>query len=230
MTRLLERPDAAVAEKPGRTQRIVDLTLPIKPGMPGVTISAAKILERDGWNASTLSIYSHAGTHVDAPCHFLDGGATLDNVPLEVLWGPAKVLDLTPVQPGELLTVEKLQRWEKDIRPGDRLLLRTDWHRTYGTESYRNALPRISLELAHWLVAKQVALVGVEPPSIADVNNLAEVTAVHHVLFNGNVVIVEGLANLDVLQHSTIEFLAVPLRIAGGDGSPVRALARELEW
>src|SRR5690606_19847737 len=96
--------------------------------------------------------------------------------------GPAWVIDLTPVDPRELITVERLGDWAHRIRPGDRLLLRTDWFHRYGSDAYRHALPRISLELAHWLVERRVALVGVEPPSVADVANIEELTAVHQTL------------------------------------------------
>ena len=77
------------------------------------------------------------------------------------------------------------------------------------------------------MVEKQVAVLGVEPPSVADVNNPAELTEVHQVLFRGGVLIVEGLANLDQLTQSEVEFIALPLRILGGDGCPVRAIAIE---
>jgi kynurenine formamidase len=108
-----------------------------------------------------------------------------------------------------------------------RLLFRTDWHKRFGTAAYRDELPRISLELARWLVDQQVSLIGVEPPSVADVNNLTEVTEVHHTLFRGNVLIVEGLAHLDQIQSAEVEFIALPLNVTGGDGSPVRAIAIE---
>ncbi len=226
MTRLLGRKgDVGVN---GRAKcRIIDLSLPIDGNMPGVNTSAAKSLATDGWNATTLSLYSHCGTHMDAPCHFVDGSTSIDELPLEAFWGPAKVLDLTPVQPRELLTIERFALWADEVRPGDRLLVRTDWHRKFGTEAYRNELPRISIELAHWLVSKDVSLIGVEPPSVADVNNITELSAVHQTLFDGGVVVVEGLANLDKLRQNVVEFVAIPLRIRGGDGSPVRAIARE---
>lgn len=73
----------------------------------------------------------------------------------------------------------------------------------------------------------QVALIGVEAPSVADVNNLPEVTEVHQKLFRDGVVIVEGLINLDQLKPPVVEFIALPLRITDGDGSPVRAIAIE---
>ncbi|HUG90126.1 MAG TPA: cyclase family protein [Planctomycetaceae bacterium] len=210
---------------PSERRRIVDLTLPITASLPGASVTTARTIAADGWNATTLSLYSHCGTHMDAPRHFLDGGATIDQQPLSRCCGPAKVLDLTPVQPRELFGVERLARWAERIVPGDRLLLRTDWHRRFGTEAYRHELPRISVELARWLVERQVALLGVEPPSVADVNNLEEITAVHQILLRGNVVIVEGLAHLDEIPVETVEFVALPLRVAGGDGSPVRAIA-----
>ncbi|HRX80869.1 MAG TPA: cyclase family protein, partial [Pirellulaceae bacterium] len=69
-----------------------------------------------------------------------------------------------------------------------------------------------------------VALIGVEPPSVADVNNIEEVTEIHRILLGGGIVIVEGLVNLDQLP-SKVEFIALPLKIRGGDGCPVRAIA-----
>jgi arylformamidase len=208
---------------------IIDLSLPITNAMPGVEISDAKLLEMDGWNASTLKLYSHCGTHIDAPRHFVSNGHTLDEHDLNKLVGPARVINLAPASPRQLLSVDDMAPHASYIVPGSRLLLRTDWYKRYGTPAYRHELPRISLELAQWLVAREVALVGVEPPSVADVNNLQELTEVHQALFRGQVVIVEGLAYLDQLTTDLVEFIALPLKVMGGDGSPVRAVARELE-
>lgn len=208
--------------------RIIDLSLPIDDEMPGVEITAARRLSEDGWNATTLSLYSHCGTHMDAPRHFLPDGNTLDQQALEVVVGPAIVVNLAPVEPRELITIDHLASVIDQVQPGVRLLLRTDWHKRYGTPEYRNELPRISLELAEWLVERDVALVGVEPPSVADVNNMQELTEVHQTLFRGNVVIVEGLSNLDQIRSTKVQFIALPMKIVGGDGSPVRAIAMEM--
>lgn len=207
--------------------RIVDLSLPITNSMPGVSITAAKKLETDGWNASTLQLYSHCGTHLDAPCHFLPGGRTLEQQDLQVCVGEALVINLAPASPSQLFVVDDLAPWHSQIGPGSRLLFRTDWHLRYGTPEYRDQLPRISVELAEWLVERGVAMVGVEGPSVADVNNMAEVTAVHQTLFHGNVLIVEGLAHLNQLTQDRVEFIALPLNMPGLDGSPVRAIAIE---
>ncbi len=208
--------------------RTIDLTLPITNDMPGVEISIAKRLEVEGWNATTLKLYSHCGTHMDAPKHFLPGGDSLDQQALDVLVGPAHVVNLAPAEPRQLLTVADMASVAAYVTPGSRLLFRTDWYHRYGTPAYRHELPRISLELAEWLVEREVALIGVEPPSVADVNNMEELTSVHQTLFRGKVVIVEGLAHLDQLTSELVEFIALPLKIIGGDGSPVRAIAREI--
>jgi len=210
----------ASAEATPDRRRIVDLSLPIDERLPGAKVESFKQLERDGWNATNITLYSHCGTHMDAPRHFVAGGDTLERMDLAACCGPARVLDLTPIQPRELIGRSHLRRWDAVIQPGDRLLLRTDWHRRFGTGAYRNELPRIAPDLAAWLVERRVALLGVEPPSVADVNSLAELTAIHQILLG-------GLAYLDQLRSDVVEFLALPLRIVGGDGCPVRAIAIE---
>lgn len=207
--------------------RITDLSLPINNDLPGVNISVVKRLEVEGWNATTLSLYSHCGTHMDAPRHFLSDGQSIDVQDLSVCVGPASVINLAPAEPRQLIGVKHLGDWADSIESGSRLLFRTDWHKRYGTPAYRQELPRISLELARWLVDRRVAMIGVEPPSVADVNNMQELTEVHQTLLRGNVVIVEGLANVDQIRSSTVEFVALPMKVIGGDGSPVRAIAIE---
>ena len=207
--------------------RVIDLSLDVNNQMPGVDISIAKRLDSDGWNATTLSLYSHCGTHMDAPRHFLPDGATLDQQDLTVCVGMATVVNVAPASPQQLITIDDMGPLADSLKPGARLLFRTDWYRKYGTPAYRDQLPRISLRLAEWLVAKKVAMIGVEPPSVADVNNQQELTDVHQTLFRGNVLIVEGLARLDQITAAEVEFIALPLKIIDGDGSPVRAIAIE---
>lgn len=207
--------------------KITDLSLPIEPGIRGFEIAPATSIEEEGWNTTTLSLYSHCATHMDAPRHFIPDGRTIDQQPLEACIGPALVIDLTPIAPKQLLKSDDFTSYEQRIRPGCRLLLRTDWYQRHGTPEYRDELPRISRELAQWFVERKVGLVGVEAPSVADVNDLTEVTEVHQTLLGGNVVIVEGLAHLDALGSDEVEFIGLPLNVIGGDGTPIRAVAIE---
>ena len=211
----------------GPRRRVIDLSLPVSNALRGVEILPNKSLHTDGWNATTLSLYSHSGTHMDAPKHFLPEGKSLDQQDLSVCIGSARIVNLAPATPRQLLTVDDVINAVGEVHPGDRLLFRTDWSKRFGTPEYRDQLPRISLELAEWLVKRRVAMIGVEPPSVADVNNMQELTDVHQTLFRGRIMIVEGLTNLDQITLPEVEFIALPLNIMEGDGCPVRAIAVE---
>jgi len=206
--------------------RLIDLTLPLTPGQRGVSTEPKFTFARDGWNAATWHIYSHAGTHMDTQIHSEAGPETIDTKPLSHCLGPAWVVNLVPVASRTLLTVAHLGLVSSAFTAGESLLLRTDWHRHHGDPAiYRDGLPRISDELAEWCVSRRVKILGVEPPSIADVNALPEVIRIHQLLLRGGVTIVEGLAHLDQLTQPRVFFHALPLKLTGGDGSPVRAFA-----
>jgi kynurenine formamidase len=207
--------------------RVVDLTLPLASGEKGIHIEPAQRLETDGWNATTLSLYSHCGTHIDAPVHFGVGAQTIDTIPAESLIGPAWVVDIRPVEPRALIEPEHLGAIAEQFKPGDSLLICTGWSDYYRQDKYRNGLPRISAELARWCVDKKVKMLGVEPPSVADVNNIVELNTVHRILFEAGIIVVEGLANLASLSKSKVTFIALPLKIADGDGAPARVVAIE---
>jgi len=206
--------------------RIIDLTLTLRPGMRGFETEPKFLYERDGWNASTLHLYSHCGTHMDAQVHFQAGPETIDQHTPQRCMGRAWLINLAGIAPKALIEISSLGDVEKRLQPGDSLLLRTDWSQHVDNPAiYRDDLPRISDALAHWCVEKKVKLLGVEPPSIADVANLPEVTRIHKILLGGAVTIVEGLCHLDRLTGPKIFFVALPLRIAQGDGCPCRAFA-----
>jgi arylformamidase len=207
--------------------RVVDLTLPLASGDKGVNVKPARYLETDGWNAMALSLYSHCGTHMDAPVHFGVGTQTIDNYAAEDFIGPAWVADVRPVKPRALIKPEHLGEIANQFKPGDSLLICTGWSNYYGQDKYRNELPRVSPELVLWCSDKKVKMLGVEPPSVADVNDIEELTAIHQALFKNGIIVVEGLTNLVFLSKPKVTFIALPLKIAGGDGAPARAVAIE---
>lgn len=205
-------------------QTIVDLSQSIVHGMRGVEISPHTSIADDGYNTTTLHLYSHAGTHMDAPRHFLDGGATIDQWPLQQCIGPAIVVDLSFKEADSLITVADLGAAAEEIGPQSRVLLRTDWDNHVGLPDYRTDFPRISRELAQWFVEREIWLVGVQTPSVASLKDRDELRDVHQTLLRGNIVIVECLMNLCDLP-AAVDFVALPLKVAHGDGSPVRAVA-----
>jgi len=206
--------------------RIIDLTLPLRRGMRGVDWEPKYRLEHDGWNASTLHLYSHAGTHVDSQVHFAAGPESIDQIPLDRCCGTARVVQLPDTKPKESLTPAHLGPIAGNFRAGEVLLLATGWSRYVDDPAvYRDGLPRVGEDLAAWCVESHVKLLGVEAPSVADVTDLQEVTRIHRILLGGGVTIVEGLTNLERLRDGEAWFMATPLPVVGCDGCPCRAFA-----
>lgn len=164
---------------------------------------------------------------MDAPLHFGVREETIDQFLPEQVMGKAWVVHIPIQEPNALIEIEDLGAIIDQFQAGDSLLLRTDWSKRLGQAKYRDELPRISEALAHWCVAKQVKMLGVEPPSVADVNKLEEVTKIHQILLGGQVIIIEGLCKLDQLTQPEVMLIALPLKIHQGDGAPARVIALE---
>lgn len=207
--------------------RIVDLTLTYTNRFAGFSKEISKTIHSDGWNASTLTFYSHCGTHMDAPIHFNVSKQTIDDIPVTNFVGKAWVIDVRKIGAKGLITPEHItQDIQVKFKDGDSLVFWTGWSKYVNTPAYRDDLPRISESLALWCLDKKVKMIGVEPPSVADVNNLPEVTKIHKILLKG-VVIIEGLTNLESLKSNCVELIALPLKIQNGDGAPARVIALE---
>lgn len=204
---------------------IIDLTLAYSSVIRGFTSEPVKTLEQDGWNASTLCLYSHAGTHMDSPYHFEVTDERIDQIPVERFISKAHVVTVEIHQSQQLITENDFAGIEDKIQFGESIIVKTGWYQFVETDRYRTDLPRISEEAAHWLVSKKINLLAVEPPSVADVNNLREVTKIHQILLGGNIIIVEGICNTDNLVTKTVELITLPLKIKDGDGAPARVIA-----
>jgi kynurenine formamidase len=206
------------------SHQIIDLSLPIVHGMRGVEINPHTWYDKDGFNTTMLHLYSHAGTHMDAPLHFLNGARTMDHVDLNKCVGPALVVDVSHKAPNSLITVTDLGGAAGRIGPESRVLLYTGWDLRVDQPDYRTSFPRISADLARWFVERGIWLVGMELPSVASLQDREELRTVHQILLRAEIVIIECLANLRALPPEVF-FIATPLKIAGGDGCPVRAIA-----
>jgi arylformamidase len=199
----------------------IDLTLPISPGMPfnpdhfPPEITSYAAIETHGWRASRLLLDSHLGTHMDAPCHFVAGASTLDQVGLDVLIGPAQVVHLGRVDEQEALTPAFFPSIEQE-----RVLIHTGWaERALHTPAYFKRYPFLTPEAGAYLAERGVRLVGIDCPSVD-----YDPGETHVALLSRGTVIVENLVNLDRLP-ATCALMALPLPIKDGDGCPLRAVA-----
>lgn len=191
------------------------------PGDPGVVVElVARVEDGDVAAVSRLTLGTHTGTHVDPPAHFLVGGMTVDDLPLDVLVGPAVVADATSGAPIDAARLEAV-----GLPAGTtRCLLKT---RPAGVDPPRSpanlATPGlVTPDGAEWLVARGVRLIGVDTLSIEPT---ADDYPVHRILLGAGVIIVEGL-DLTAAPPGAYELVCLPLRIAGGDGAPARAVLR----
>jgi arylformamidase len=205
---------------------IYDISLPITddlPVWPGDVPVAVRGTEPGALpRVSRVTLSCHAGTHVDAPAHFLAGGATMDQMPLEVLIGPAWVAHLPGPGP---ITAARLAA--ADIPDGPiRLLLRTDNSDPRATQrGFDRAYIAMTADAADWLLRRGLRLIGVDGPSVELFDAIG--FPVHHALLGAGLVIVENLA-LAGVPAGAYRFICLPLRIAGVEGAPARAvLVRE---
>jgi len=179
-----------------------------------------------------LTMSEHTGTHMDAPLHFISEGPAhygTDEIPLDRLAGRAATIEATDLGAGGLLGVMRIEVWEEEhgpIEAGDRVLIRYGWGLRWATgqegRRFLEDWPGLSGEAAEYLVGKGVSLVGCDTLAI-DATVSTENPA-HYTLLGAEVYIVENLKNLERLPPFCL-FLALPLKIEGGSGSPVRAVA-----
>ena len=210
---------------------IADLSQSFANGMPHASTIPApsfeqvKSIERDGLSVTQLSVATHIGTHLDAPSHFIEGGGTIDRVPLDTLVGPALVVSVHKPA-GEEITAEDLSAAEAEVSPGDALLLRTGWGAKFGTDEYLHH-PYLSRDAAEWILDHGLRLVGLDTVTPDMPGHLRPEDfdfPVHHILLGNGVVIAENLFLEEVVGRRFTLFVG-SLKIAGGDGAPARVLA-----
>jgi len=181
----------------------------------------AATIEKEGYNQKKLTIYSHNGTHVDAPAHMLENGKTLDSFPVDKFHGKAVVAEVSDAK--EYITPEMLKPLEKHLHQVEFLLLSTGWAKKWGTKEYKDHFPVLSAEAAGWPMQFPLKGIGLDTISI-DPADSVEVSN-HLGVLGNDIIIIENLTNLDKLGDAIFYFSCYPLSIEQADGSPVRAVA-----
>lgn len=217
-----------LAVSPAPTSRWSDISIPLRNGMvhwPGDSpfhIERVHDMERgDANNLSRVEMGAHSGTHVDTPLHFINGGAGIGDVPLSTLVGRARVIEIDDpesIKPGEL----KRHR----IRRGERLLFKTrNSPRVWETDRFVEDFVFISRQGARFLARRGVALVGVDYLSVGGYKHGGRET--HLALLEAGIWIIEGL-DLSRVTPGRYDLICLPLRLAGAEGAPARAILRPI--
>jgi arylformamidase len=190
------------------------------PGDPLVKITQFKAISRgDSSNVSLLSLGAHTGTHMDAPRHFFDGGPGVDQLPLQALIGPARVIAIR-----DRVSIQARELRAHRIRRGERIIFKT-----YGSAArwrkpgFDRDYVYVTGEAAHFLADRGVRLVGVDYLSVGGFKKDSHET--HRTLLGAGVCIIEGL-ELSRVPPGRYDLIALPLRILDADGAPARVVLR----
>jgi arylformamidase len=204
----------------------IDISVPLRTGMvhwpddPPVRIERFQSFENgDGCNVSALSMSAHTGTHVDAPFHFAAAGEGVDAMPFSATIGPARVI---AIRGREAVRPEELRAHR--IRRGERVLFKTPGSaRRWKSGAFEDDFVYISKEAALFLAERQVRCVGIDYLSVGGFRK--DLTETHEILLGAGIWVIEGL-DLSRVKPGRYELICLPLRIAGADGAPARALLR----
>jgi kynurenine formamidase len=220
-----------------RADKFWDLSQPVAhdgPGWPEYDPPAIRRTYRlgaEGFNAETIEMNVHTGTHVDVPFHFDDAGATIDRVPLDAFAGPALFVDLRgAVEPGSEIGPAQLEGRLGPLREGDFAVLVTGWgDKRAVTEEFLKHWPYLGGDGARLLCDHGVAGVGIDALSIGGWGGPEKGVPAHEVLLGAGKVIVEELHVPDDLLGRRAFLTAFPILLQGCGGAPARAVAWELE-
>ena len=193
--------------------------VPVYPGDPPFQAEPThRIADGEPYNASRLTMSTHSGTHVDAPYHFLADGATVDALPLEILMGKARVVEVQVRDKIERADLELL-----DLRADLRVLVKTRMSGQLRSGAFQEDFVHLTPDAALYLVQAGLKLVGIDYLSVEKYGS--KDFAAHHALLEAGVVIVEGL-DLSEVEPGEYDMTCLPLRIVGADGSPARVVLR----
>ncbi|WP_243313671.1 cyclase family protein [Fundidesulfovibrio agrisoli] len=203
-----------------------DISVPVRTGMPVWPGDPPTLTERlldlhrgDPCTLTRVAMCAHAGTHLDSPAHYLPGGADMDALPLDAGIGRARII---AIRDQSAVTVEELA--ERRIRRGERILLKTaNSPRVWTSGGFVEDFVRLTPGAAAYLAKRGPRLLGVDGLSVGGPDQSGG--EVHRILLEAGIWILEGLDLSDV-EPGPVDLLCLPLRLAGAEGAPARALVR----
>ncbi|MBI9102487.1 MAG: cyclase family protein [Spirochaetales bacterium] len=210
--------------------KIIDLTheicqgMPVFPGTEPPVLLDANTFENSGFREKKISMYSHTGTHIDAPAHMLKEGVSLDRLDISHFMGEAFIFDFSKNN-SKQIEIEDLKPYEDKLKHTDFLIIKTGWDQYWGDDKYYEDFPALSLKAAEWLAEFNLKGLGVDSISIDPMSSTD--FEVHKILLARNILSIENLTNLDSIKGERFTLSILPLKSRDADGSPVRAVAME---
>lgn len=210
--------------------KIVDLThtiwtgMPVYPGTQPPHLQEGSSYAEDGFRETLLCLFSHTGTHMDAPNHLFPEGRTLDSYSADCFVGSALVLDCSTKQAGELISMNDLSAWVEKMTQADFLLFYTGWSHFWGEESYFGNYPVLDNSVLDYLIEHKkkgigLDVIGLDPVAATDLPRHKKLLAASDTL------IIENLTNLEQLGSELFTLVTLPLKFEHADGAPTRVIA-----
>lgn len=199
--------------------------IPTFPGSPQPHFIEWAELKKDRYNLEVLFLSSHTGTHIDAPYHFVKNGKKIHQINPRRFLSDAILIKIK-ARPNYAITKSDIVKFEKKngkITQESTVVFATGWNNNLKRKNFFKENPGLAPSAARYLVSKKTNLVGIDSPSI-DVGKDSSFSS-HHVLLRNDVLILENLCNLDKIKSTKFKLVALPLKLQGATGSPVRALA-----
>ena len=212
--------------------KVTDLThsmhsnMPVFPGTEQPKIERVYTVEKNGFQESGLRMYSHIGTHIDAPGHMLQNGRYLENFPIDHFLGNGTILDFSD-EKQKVIHVDRVRPYEGKIKKVEFVIIKTGWDKYWGEPQYYEDFPALSEEAAQYLSTFKLKGIGIDAISIDDIKS--KTFAIHKIVMPKNIIIIENLTNLDGVTQEYFCLSVLPFKYENADGSPVRAVAIE-EW
>jgi len=217
--------------------KVIDLThaiaedMPMYPGTNAPKLHVAFNHNEYGFMETLISLYSHTGTHIDAPAHLYANGVTLDQYPIEQFVGKALIVDCRILQKGEKIPLSLIEEKGILLNEADFILFLTGHDKLWKIPDYFNDFPIMSEEVVAWINQRKLKGIGIDAPSfdpvaIGELEQATDELYNHHAILRTNhTMLLENLCHLEEVGNGLFILCALPLNTANADGAPARIIA-----
>ena len=215
--------------------RIIDLSHRLYPGKEEYKLEIKTsfvdellpgyVRPKDAWYImQEVNMWTHAGTHLESPMHYIKDGKDVSEIPLKQLIGEAVILDFTDKKPGEAIGLEEIIEKGKNIREGDMVLIKTGLDKYFRTEKSHER-PYLTTDAVKFLVQKKISCLGTDASGF-EVRGIKSQPN-HEALFKAGIPVIEWLTNLSAISSERVTLFVLPWNVKGLESSPVRVIAIE---
>ena len=198
--------------------------MPVYPGTESPSFTTVGGYDTVGYRETLMHMFSHVGTHIDAPAHIVDGLMTLDEFPIDRLVGPALIIDCRDIPEGGLIDMERLLAYGDDLYSARFLIFMTGWDKRWATDEYYKGFPVVDDEVLSFIIGGDYYGIGFDTISLDPVEDV-NLTRHNRLFSSKNIINIENLMNLDCVPSGIFTLACLPLKLANADGAPTRAVA-----